>query len=185
MNNHVNKISSACFYHIRRLRQIRHYVSREALKQLATSLVLSRLDYCNSVLVGLPASTLMPLQRAERCHPASTRSWPPVAYHGSPTRFTLAADQVYRITFKIASLIHCRFFTSGVQRICPTSSSSTPSVLSGDFVPQPPELLSFGRRAFAVCGPDIWNTLPYYSYHRLLPCFPAFAKTHLFHLAFN
>jgi len=41
MKNHVNKIASACFYHIRRLRQIRHYISREVLKQLATSLVLS------------------------------------------------------------------------------------------------------------------------------------------------
>ena len=44
MKNHVSKILSACFYHIRRLRQIRHYVSREVLKQLVTSLVLSRLD---------------------------------------------------------------------------------------------------------------------------------------------
>ena len=26
---------------------------------------------------------------------------------------------------------------------------------------------------------------PCYSYHRFLPCFPAFAKTHLFHLAFH
>ena len=29
------------------------------------SLVISRMDYCNSVLVGLPASTLAPLQRAQ------------------------------------------------------------------------------------------------------------------------
>jgi len=56
--NRVNKIASACFCHIRRLRQIRHCVSPEVLKQLATSLVLSRLDYCNSVLVDLPASIL-------------------------------------------------------------------------------------------------------------------------------
>ena len=29
------------------------------------SLVISRIDYCNSVLVGLPASTLAPLQRVQ------------------------------------------------------------------------------------------------------------------------
>jgi len=65
MKHHVNKIASACFCHIRRLHQIRHHVSREVLKQLVTSLVLSRLDYCNAILASLPASTLMPLQRAQ------------------------------------------------------------------------------------------------------------------------
>ena len=65
MKHHVNKIASACFYHTRRLRQIRHHVSREVLKQLVTSLVLSRLDYCNAILASLRASTLMPLQRAQ------------------------------------------------------------------------------------------------------------------------
>ena len=49
----------------RRLRQIRHLVSKEVLTQLVTSLVLSRLDYCNAVLAGLPASTLAPLQHAQ------------------------------------------------------------------------------------------------------------------------
>ena len=57
-------VDTVCFYHIRRLHQIRHLVSREVLTQLVTSLVLSRLDYCNAVLAGLPASTLAPLQHA-------------------------------------------------------------------------------------------------------------------------
>ena len=33
-----------------------------------------------------------------------------------------------------------------------------------------------GRRAFAVCGPDIWNALPPAIRTTLLLCFPAFAK---------
>ena len=32
----------------------------------------------------------------------------------------------------------------------------------------------FGRRSFSVCGPDALP--PSYPHHRLLPCFPAFAK---------
>jgi len=106
IKNHVSKIASACFYHIRRLRQIRHYVSREVLKQLVTPLVLSRLDYCNSVLVGLLASTLMPLQRAQNDAARlvlglDRRSHTTVALqdlHWLPVK--------HSITFKIASLMH-------------------------------------------------------------------------------
>ena len=65
MNHHVSKTASACFYQIRRLRPIRHLVSREVLTQLVTSLVLSRLDYCNAVLASLPTSMLAALQHAQ------------------------------------------------------------------------------------------------------------------------
>jgi len=65
VQNHTSKVTS--FYHLRRLRQIRNYVTQEVmgLTQLVTSLVISRLDYCNSALAGLPASTLAPLQRVQ------------------------------------------------------------------------------------------------------------------------
>jgi len=49
--------------HLRRLRSIRKLLGRDVTIQLVCALVLSRLDYYNSVLAGLPASTLMPLQR--------------------------------------------------------------------------------------------------------------------------
>jgi hypothetical protein len=59
------KISGICFYHLRRLRQLRRSLSHKALVRLVTALVLGRLDYCNSVLAGLPACTLAPLQRVQ------------------------------------------------------------------------------------------------------------------------
>jgi len=65
MQSHISKITSACFYHLRKLRQIRNYVTQEVMAQLVTSLVISRIDYCTSVLAGLPASTLAPLQRVQ------------------------------------------------------------------------------------------------------------------------
>ena len=65
MKSHISKTASVCFFHLRRLRQLRGVVTDEVMKQLVTSLVLSRLDYCNSVLYGLPASTLAPLQRVQ------------------------------------------------------------------------------------------------------------------------
>ena len=53
MKHHISKIISVCFYHIGRLRQLRDKVSQDTMRQLVTSLVLSRIDYCNIVLAGL------------------------------------------------------------------------------------------------------------------------------------
>ena len=44
-------------------RTIRKLLGRDVTIQLECALVLSRLDYCNGVLVGLPSSTQTPLQR--------------------------------------------------------------------------------------------------------------------------
>ena len=63
IKQHVTKTSIKCFYHIRRLCQVRRRVGLQAVsQQLVVALIMSRLDYCNSVLVGLPESTLEPLQ---------------------------------------------------------------------------------------------------------------------------
>ena len=63
IRQHIGKVASTCYYQLRRLRLIHSYVSGELVIQLVTSLVMSHTDYCNSVLVGLPSSTMSPLQR--------------------------------------------------------------------------------------------------------------------------
>src|SRR6218665_1939122 len=44
-------------------RQLRSTIDSASLKTLIHCLILTRLDYCNSVLYGLPESTLLPLTR--------------------------------------------------------------------------------------------------------------------------
>ena len=61
-----------CFFHLRRLRPLRRQLGRDVTMRLVSALVLSRLDYCNAVLTGLPASTLAPLRRV--LHAAASRS---------------------------------------------------------------------------------------------------------------
>ena len=65
MKQHVAKVTATCLYHLRRLRQIRRRVGAEVTTQLVLAFITSRLDYCNSVLAGIPLSTLEPLQRAQ------------------------------------------------------------------------------------------------------------------------
>jgi len=65
MQRHVNKVASACFYHIRRLKQIRRLIGPKVTATLMSAFVLSKLDYCNAILAGLPKSTIARLQRAQ------------------------------------------------------------------------------------------------------------------------
>ena len=66
MKSHIYSIVSDGFYHLRRLRQLRRILSRDLRQRLVSALILSRIDYCNAVLVGLPASSLKSLQRTDQ-----------------------------------------------------------------------------------------------------------------------
>ena len=44
---------------------MRKLLGLDVAAKLVTSLVFSRLDYCNTVLAGLPRSTVAPLQRVQ------------------------------------------------------------------------------------------------------------------------
>jgi len=71
MKQHIAKVAAVCFYHIRRLRQIRRRVGQVVTTRLVLAMITSRLDYCNSVLVGLPQSTLEHYRRSKTVQHAS------------------------------------------------------------------------------------------------------------------
>jgi len=152
------------------------------------SLVLSRLDYCNSVLFGLPTSTLAPLQRVQNVAARLVLQldhWTPVKpalqrLHWLPVKA--------RTEFKIATLMHAihhqcgpaylsnmvQFNTaeSGRRQLC---SSTTNAV----FVVR--TRTQFGKHAFSVCGPSIWNQIhPHIRNLHSAPAFRKALKTHLF-----
>ena len=54
MRTHVKKTASRCFAVLPQLRQIRRYVSTDTFQALVVALVVTRLDYGNAVLTGLP-----------------------------------------------------------------------------------------------------------------------------------
>jgi len=65
MKPHIARVTSSCLYQLRRLKHMRHSVGQELSAQLVHAFVLSRVDYGNSVLAGLPRSTTAPLQRVQ------------------------------------------------------------------------------------------------------------------------
>ena len=70
IDNHVAKVCQACYYHLRDLRQIRKFLGVKTAIFLASVLVSSRLDYCNSLLYGVSKSNIAKLQRVQNalCH---------------------------------------------------------------------------------------------------------------------
>ena len=64
MSQHVRSIRRTGYYHLRNIGRIRRiYITLDATKTLIHALVTSRLDYCNSLLYGLPANHLAEMQR--------------------------------------------------------------------------------------------------------------------------
>ena len=63
--NIIYQTCRCCFYHMRDLRRIRRYMSLSVAKTIATALVSSRLDYCNSLLHNIAIKDNTKLQRVQ------------------------------------------------------------------------------------------------------------------------
>ena len=64
---HISQMCHCCFYHIHDLHRIRRYMSLSVAKTIATALVSSRLDYCNSLLHNIAIKDIIKLQRVQNC----------------------------------------------------------------------------------------------------------------------
>ena len=53
-SDQISALSQSCYYHIRELRCIRPYLDFITASTIATSIVHSKLDYCNSLYYNLP-----------------------------------------------------------------------------------------------------------------------------------
>ncbi len=60
--DHIATTARSCRFALYNIRKIRPFLSEQAAQLLVQALVLSRLDYCNALLAGLPACTIKPLQ---------------------------------------------------------------------------------------------------------------------------
>ena len=63
MNPHVSNIALTCFFELRRLACIRGFLTSTATATLVSAFVLSRINYCNSLLFGSTHDVASHLQR--------------------------------------------------------------------------------------------------------------------------
>ena len=191
LNAHVNSIVKTCYFHLHRISQIRPYLTKDATVTLICSLVLSRLDYANSLLYGLPDVLLRRLQVVQNnaarlvfrkkktehvTHLLKQLHWLPVKQR--------IQYKINLITFKALHDLAPAYIKDMISIYQPPRSlrSSTMGLLAEKRT----RLVKSGDRAFSVAAPKLWNLLP--ENIRMLEAvdpFKSALKTHLFRNAYS
>ena len=65
MQQHISSVCRAAYLGLRRIPSVPPYLTQSATAQLISSSITSRLDYCNSILAGLPLKQISRLQRVQ------------------------------------------------------------------------------------------------------------------------
>ena len=101
-NPHLESIVSCCYHQLRRIRQVCRLVGQDVAQQLVSAFILSRLDYCNSLLSCLPRSSIQPLQRVMN---VAARVIMNLSLHDNVKTALEPVEQ--RITYKLYCVCSC------------------------------------------------------------------------------
>ena len=194
---YVNDVIRRCHFQLKRIRSVRRYLPVSGVVHLVRALVLTRVDYCNSVLLGLPVSKLERLQSVLNLSARIVFGcrW---CEHVTP----LLRDRLHwlrvpeRIVFKRCWLTYralhdpcCpEYLASLVKR--PQGNDRRSSLRSSRgvklHVPPPSKTAKFGERSFTRGNPILWNSLPDETTTADTPeHFIKRLKTHLFRLGYS
>ena len=140
MSFHVNNIVKVAFYHLRNIAKIRKYISVTTAEIHVHGFINSKLDFCNSLLHGLPKNEINKLQSVQIAAArviACLRKFDHISDTLKELHW-LPVEQ--RIIFKI-NLICFKILIN----------------LAPDYLV---DLIPAFLRAFSVIAPIFWNDLP-------------------------
>ena len=162
----IDDLCCILFCQLRRLGKIRPFLSTDAANKLTVSFVLTRLDYCSSLLAGLPDNKLNKLQRIQNQTARIVLRKPRHVSAISLLRTLHWLPVKARIQYKIACLCFQCLSNNTMPHylsylLHPNQPSRTLSSLDTSLLSVPRFCLeTFGRRSFSVFGPAVWNSLP-------------------------
>ena len=169
MNAHVSNIARTCYFELRRLASVRRFLTSTATATLVSASVLSRIDYCNSLLFGSTHDVTSHLQQKQnyaarvifRLSMSSSITIHLKSLHWLPVKV--------RSTYKIACLCcHCHSSTApsyvtDMLHIKPLhtrntrSSSYTMPLLNSSAHSK----ATLGDRSFSLASSSsVWNFIP-------------------------
>ena len=192
MGEHLKKLRKALNSQLFKIGKLRKYLDRKSCSSLINGLFTSRLDQCNSLLYGLPKSSLAPLQKLQN-RAARILTYTRKYDHITPVLKSLHWLPVeQRVTFKLLLLTFKALHDLAPSYLSELLTWHEPTAYrlrSGQkrilFKPSY-RLKTFGFRRFEYAGPHLWNSLPDTLRHETnLDRFKRGLKTHLFGEAFD
>ena len=167
MSTHISKACSSAFFHLHNIRRIKKYLSVDSLRTIVHAFITSRLDYCNSLMYGLPNLQISKLQRVQNAAARLIMDIPKYS-HITPALYELHWLPVaHRIKFKILILTFKSIYglapsyLSDLVKVKQTSSYSLRSNSSLLLeVPRETMRPTLGGRSFTSSAPALWNSLP-------------------------
>ena len=160
---HINETCRKATNAIRSIGRIRKYLTNKNLKLLVNALVITRLDYYNSILYGLPKRELDKLQRVQNTAARLINQYDHIKPAPLQKLHWLRVEsriifKVILITFKILHGLSPAYLSSLLQEYHPPRSlrSSSKSLLTVPTI----NSVTYGERAFSFCAPTVRNTLP-------------------------
>ena len=192
-DQHVSEVVRSCNYHLRALRHIRPRLTMECAKSVATSIVGSRLDYCNSLLHGMTQKNFSRLQTVQNnlARAVCQASWTADAVELRRSLHWLPIRQ--RTTYKLAVITYkaCTnntppYLSSTIEKLVPARTLRSSVALQL----RPPKAAKsatvFEGRAFSMAAPAIWNALTHDIRNaQSLNVFKTRLKTYLFAAAYT
>ena len=192
--HHVTKKCKAAMINYFKIKSIRTLLDVKTTARLCLSLCISHLDYCNSVLYGLPDTTLNRYQRIQNmCARLTLR-------RGRRESITECLKELHwlpikqRIQYKILTLTHKCLNKIGPRylqdliHLRPSSRGGLRSAIEPNLLTIPKtKCKTFADRSFSVCAPVLWNALPATLRTKSLSFrkFKKDLKTHLFRQAYQ
>ena len=168
MNTHVSNIARTCYFELFRLASIRRFLTSTATATLASAFVLSRIDYCSSLLFGSTLDVTSHLQRIQiyaarvilRLPMSSSITIHLKSLHWLPVKV--------RSTYKIAcSCYHCHISTatSYVTDMLHKKPLHTRNTRSSSYtmplLNRPAHsYATLVDRSFSFASSSVWNSIP-------------------------
>ena len=166
--DHVKNKCKIANFSLIQIRKIRKYLSQDTAKIITYALVISHLDFSNSLLYGLPECTLHKLQIIQnQAAKVVLANWDISSFEALRTLHWLPVK--LRISFKLLCLVFkCLYnmaptYLSKLIQIKTFTYRTRTQAKSekGIFLDVPfNRSKTFADRAFSVAGPREWNSLP-------------------------